>query len=241
MIRLFLEPLLQVAILIPFMILLLQEKSAVNFRRLFSFCACYLLYQAALILPRIHPALDFIKSRWNWDGKIYAILWAVMAYFLFRRLFPENNFFTFRQKKEGFKSASLGAVSIVLLSAFVWFLLGNAKLNYETLAFQLTLPGIDEEMIFRGILFGLLLSALRQNIPFLGNPALLITSALFGFIHALTLSENYSIRFNTLYFIQTAFAGWVWGWVTLRSRSILISVLSHNLSNFFGTLVTMLK
>lgn len=95
--------------------------------------------------------------------------------------------------------------------------------------------------IFRGILFGLLLSALRQNIPFLGNPALLITSALFGFMHALTLSENYSIRFNALYFIQTAFAGWVWGWVTLRSRSILMPVLSHNLSNFFGTLVTMLK
>ncbi|MBP7500508.1 MAG: CPBP family intramembrane metalloprotease, partial [Chryseobacterium sp.] len=43
------------------------------------------------------------------------------------------------------------------------------------------------------------------------------------------------------YFIQTGFAGYIWGWITIKSRSILLAILSHNFSNFFGTLSTMIK
>lgn len=98
-----------------------------------------------------------------------------------------------------------------LLSTIVWFLLGKSEFNIETLAFQLTVPGIDEEIIFRGILLGLLMSTLKDKISFFGNPSILLTAILFGFWHSLTLDKNYSIDFNPIYFFQIGLAGYVWG------------------------------
>ena len=127
------------------------------------------------------------------------------------------------------------------LIRIVWFLLGKSDFDTETLAFQLTVPGIDEEIMFRGILLGLLATSLQDKILFLGNPSILITAILFGFMHALTLNENFTIDFEPIYFLQTFLAGYIWGWITIKSRSILLAILSHNLSNFFGTLSTMIK
>ena len=60
-------------------------------------------------------------------------------------------------------------------------------------------------------------------------------------MHALTIGKNNNINFSAVYFIQTGFAGYVWGWITIKSKSILLAILSHNFSNFFGTLSTMIK
>ena len=58
-------------------------------------------------------------------------------------------------------------------------------------------------------------------------------------MHALTLTSD-SINF-IIYFLQTGSAGYIWAWITLKSKSILLAIISHNFSNFFGTLATMLK
>lgn len=235
------ETLLQIGIIIPFTILLMEKRSIINFRRILIFTFCYISYQIVLVLPTMNENLDFIKSSWNWEGKIFGILWGVISFFLFRKYFAENNYFTLKQDKTGLKKALTGAIGIVLLSTVVWFILGKSDFNIETLAFQLTVPGIDEEIMFRGILLGLLMTTLKNKVPFLGNPSVLLTAVLFGFMHSLTLGKNYSVNFDPMYFFQTGLAGYVWGWITIKSRSILLAILSHNFSNFFGTLSTMIK
>ncbi len=90
-------------------------------------------------------------------------------------------------------------------------------------------------------MLGLLMTSLKDKIPYLGNPAVLLTAILFGFGHGLSLDKNYTIDFNPLYFMQTGFAGYVWGWITMKSRSILLAILSHNFGNFFGTVSAMIK
>lgn len=239
--KLLLEALLQIAILIPFALLLLKEKSKMNYLRIAAFVFCYVVYQIVLMLPALNPLFDCIKGRWNWDGKLYGICWAVISYFLFRKLFQENDFFTLQQNKAGLKPALRGAAGLVLLSVIIWFILGKSAFNAETLAFQISLPGMDEEMIFRGIGLGLLTTALKNKTWLPGNPSVWLTAVLFGLMHALTISKNYAVDFDPFYFIQTGLAGYVWGWVTIRSRSIVLAVLSHNLSNFLGTLATMIK
>lgn len=241
MTKILIEAILQVLVLIPFAIFFLKEKSKLNFGRIFIFGFCYIVYQIFLVLPKLNSTFDFIKSSWNWDGKIFGIICGIVFYFIFRNYFLENDFFTLKQNKENFKPALIGAVSIILLSAIVWFLLGKSDFDTETLAFQLTVPGIDEEIMFRGILLGLLATSLKDKILFLGNPSILITAILFGFMHALTLNKNFAIDFEPIYFLQTGLAGYIWGWITIKSRSILLAILSHNFSNFFGTLSTMIK
>lgn len=120
-------------------------------------------------------------------------------------------------------------------------LFGGSPFDFETLAFQLTMPGIDEEIMFREVLLGLLLNALKDKISILGNPGILLTAILFGFLHALTLDKDYSISFEPIYFLQTGFGGYVWAWVAMKSRSILLPILSHVFANFFAALVAMFR
>ncbi|GET46676.1 CPBP family intramembrane glutamic endopeptidase [Capnocytophaga felis] len=240
MIKILAESFLQVALLLPFAILFLKEKSKISFIRLLIFVGCYMVYQLFIVLPKILE-FDIVESRWNWEGKALGVICGIGCYLFFRRYFRENDFFTIRQNKENFKPSLIVAVGVVLLSTVVWFLLGKSEFDVETLAFQISLPGVDEEIIFRGILLGLLASSLKEKTAFVGNPSVLLTAILFGFMHGLTLDKNYAVDFDFIYFIQTAFAGYLWGWITLKSRSILLAILSHNFSNFLGTLATMIK
>ena len=171
----------------------------------------------------------------------WCCIWYTL-FFSFQNYFKEHNYFTLKQDKNNIKKTSWVAFGLVVFATVVWYVLGNSDFDSETLLFQLTLPGIDEEIMYRVILLGLLMSSTENKITkFIGNPAVLITSILFGLIHAFTLSKDYSINFNLIYFLQTAFAGYIWGWVTIKNKSILLAILSHNFSNFFGTLATMIK
>ena len=131
------------------------------------------------------------------------------------------------------------AIAIVVLATAVAYATGKSEFSAETLLFQLTMPGFDEELMFRAVLLGLLLVSLRERLPVIGNPAVLITAVLFGFMHALTLDKNLSVSFEPIYFVQTGIGGFVWAWIAMRTRSILLPILSHNLANFLAAAVTM--
>lgn len=236
-----LEAALQVGVLIPFSILFMKERTRDNYLRILFFALIYIGYQIVLVLPKLVKTLNFIDSNWNWEGKTYGIIFGVICYFVFRKFFSENDFFTLRQNNENFKKTLIASIFIVVLAVMIAPLFGSSPFDSETLAFQLTMPGIDEEMMFRGILLGLLLTALKDKISFLGNPAVLLTAVLFGFLHALTLGKDYSISFEPIYFLQTGFGGYVWAWVAMKSRSILLPILSHVFANFFAALVTMFR
>lgn len=238
--RIFIEPLLHIAVILPFLLLLIKDRTWANLFRIVSIAICYYTYSIALSLPKLIPSFNFINSRWNWDGKICGILCCIALFYIFRREFEGNNFFTFRQNKKDLKPTIMVATIVVIISAVIWAIFGSAEFNLESLLFQISLPGIDEEMMFRGILLGLMCSSLRGSHNELKNPAVITNAVLFGLMHAL-IFKNGSIRFDILYFLQTGLAGYVWAWVTLKSRSILLAVLSHNFSNFFGTLATMIK
>lgn len=235
------EPILQIIILVPLAILLLKDRNKENFLRVLFFALIYVVYQIALSLPYLFKPLDFIGGSWNWDGKIFGILFGVICYFGFRKYFSENDFFTFRQDTKGFRKTLAVAIFIVVLATAIAFLTGSSKFDVETLAFQLTMPGIDEEIMFRGILLGFLASSLKAKFAFLGNPAVLLNAVLFGLMHALTLDKNNSLDFEPIYFLQTAIGGYAWAWMTIKSRSILLAILSHNFSNFFAASSTMIK
>lgn len=235
------EAFIQIAIVLPLVFLFLKNYKQANLLRVLSFVFCFVVYQLVLVLPRLYIGMDFIQSSWNWDGKLLGIAWGIICFFAFRSLFKENNFFRIKQDKANFKEARLVAILLVVISTVVWYALGKSEFDLETLAFQISLPGLDEEILFRGVLLGLLMSALKGRGKWIAMPGLWIISILFGLVHGLQLKDNYSLSFDSLYFLQTGFAGYVWGWITIKSRSILLAIFSHNLSNFFGSLSMMLK
>ena len=236
--ELFLESLLHIVIILPLLLIFMKERTKENYLRVLSIVGCYLVYYFALTLQYHFECFNIINGRWNWDGKIYGVICGVVAYFVFRRQFADNNFFTLKQNKEGLKSA-LKVVIAILSIAILGGIVNDNDFNPETLLFQISMPGLDEEIMYRGVLLGLMCSALRECGEAWRSPAVIINGVLFGLVHALFFSDG-ALQFNPSNFIWTGILGYSFGYITIKTRSILIPMLTHNLYNFSLNLLSMI-
>jgi membrane protease YdiL (CAAX protease family) len=240
LLRLILEGILQVFLPCLIAILLLENKTKENYFKIFLVAGIYIVYQLILVITRFAPFLDFVKSSWNWEGKIFAIIFGIICYFICNPYFYEQNYFTLKQEKKSNQLTWIVTFSVILLVSVIAFILGKDDFNMETLAFQLIMPAFDEEIIYRGIFMGLLLPTLPKK-SFLGNPAILITAILFGMTHAFSLSKKYEIGFDIGSFLHTGIGGYIFSWLAYQSKSILKPIIAHGGANFFAALATMLK
>jgi hypothetical protein len=202
------------------------------------------LHTCLLVLPVGFESLNLIGGSWNWTGKLFSILGSITFYYLFRDELAENNFLTMGQKRGSSKFTLIGTILLVVPSVLVaFFFSGELSMDLETLGFQLTMPGIDEEIAYRGILLGLLASSLSDEVKLgrlnLKHPGIWVTSILFGLAHGLRFSGI--IQMNWFSFSMTFVVGFILAWMTLKSRSILVPILAHNLLNFSVQLTRMLK
>ena len=172
-----LEPILHLVVILPLLLIFMKERTKENYLRVLSIVGCYLIYYFALTLQYHFDCFNIIDGSWNWDGKIYGVICGVVAYFVFRRQFADNNFFTLKQNKEGLKSA-LKVVIAILSIAILGGIVNDNDFNPETLLFQISMPGLDEEIMYRGVLLGLMCSALRAGGATWRNPAIIINAVL---------------------------------------------------------------
>lgn len=231
-------PLLHIAIILPLLLIFMRERTRENYLRVLGIVVCYFIYNAVLTIQFQFDCLNIIKGGWNWDGKIYGVICGVAAYFIFRRQFSENDFFTLKQNKEGLKSALKVVVAIISISV-LGGIVNDKDFNLETLLFQVSMPGIDEEIMYRGVLLGLMCSVLRTGGKAWSNPAIVINGVLFGLVHALSFRDG-AMQFYTMNFVWTGLLGYGFGYITIKTRSILIPMLTHNLYNFLLNLLSMI-
>jgi membrane protease YdiL (CAAX protease family) len=233
------QTILQLVVILPFVLILL-ERNKLNYIRVLIFSLCFLAYPIILSLPNIY--IDFIKSSWNWDGKILGTIFGILCFFLFRKFFPKNNFFRLKQERKNIKTVIIVSIGAIIFTGIRWLIFSKYKFDIETLLFQLTLPGIDEEILFRGILLGLLMSCLKDKIFFIKNTSIIIMAVLFGLVHAIRIDvTSWSINFDLFSFILTGLYGYIFGWITVKTRSIILPIFVHNFANFFGYFVAMIK
>lgn len=233
-----LEPILHLVVILPLLLIFMKERTKENYLRVLSIVGCYFIYYFALTLQYHFDCFNIIDGSWNWDGKIYGIVCGIAIYFIFRRQFCENNFFTLKQDKVGLKSALKVAIAILSI-AILGGVVNEREFNIETLLFQISMPGIDEEIMYRGVLLGLMCSALRAGGAAWRNPAIIINAVLFGLVHSLSLGDG-ALQFNSVNFMWTGLLGYGFGYITIKTRSILIPMLTHNLYNFTLNLLAMI-
>lgn len=233
-----LEPILHLVVILPLLLIFMKERTKENYLRVLSIVGCYFIYYFALTLQYHFDCFNIIDGSWNWDGKIYGIVCGIAIYFIFRRQLSNNNFFTLKQDKAGLKSALKVAVAILAI-AILGGVVNEKEFNIETLLFQISMPGIDEEIMYRGVLLGLMCSALRAGGAAWRNPAIMINAVLFGLVHSLSLGDG-ALQFNSVNFMWTGLLGYGFGYITIKTRSILIPMLTHNLYNFTLNLLAMI-
>lgn len=236
------ESILPLLPVLPLTIFFVKDKVQIKTVGLFSLI--FIIQQIVLKLPREIQGLQIIHGKLNWTGKLFGIFFGLIVYFLLRQKLKPFDFLRFKQDPKSLKRTILVTIIITCTTLFSFFDTPK-QFDFETLIYQLTMPGFDEEIMYRGILLGLLLTCFKDVIIIgkrtYGNPSVLFIGLLFGLAHGLGVEDNFNLKFDPYSFISTFIPGYVWSWITAKSKSIVQATISHNLMNFIGNIVTMTK
>ena len=178
---------------------------------------------------------DVIGGDWNWLGKGLALV-VTLAVASHPAFGWERSGLTLKQKPGSMPSAMV--VSAVLVALFTYFALSSddGGTSAETVAFQLTMPGLEEEPFFRGILLLALNEAFRGRFKALGIEwgwGALLSSALFGLTHAFGFEDG-GFSFDLMTFLLTGLPALILVWLRERTGSLLLPILLHNFGNSIG-------
>lgn len=212
------------------------DKNAFRMRWFAGALALYVLYEFLLTrgfytLPDPLPELH-----WNWAGKSLAIA-GMLAIALLPAFGLARAGVTLRQTP-GWRMAL--AVLALFTALFFWLAISGADGadDVETIAFQWTMPGFDEELFYRGVLLLAMNEAFTRRWRLLGAPigiGGLLTSVLFGLAHAMDFEDG-AITFDAMTFAMTGVPSLVLLWLRERTGSILMPVIAHNVANGAATL-----
>ncbi|MDT7855588.1 CPBP family intramembrane glutamic endopeptidase [Rubrivirga sp. S365] len=178
--------------------------------------------------PVVYDVAQVPGANWNWTGKALSLAWA-LAFIGFGPLSRRDVGLTVRQRPNSLRPAVLVTVGLVLLGVTIGAVFGGGgPLRVETLAYQLTMPGLAEELAFRGVFLALL----HRAIPAEAGAAVswwpaVVTTLAFAFTHSPSL-EGGRIAFAFLPFLLPLVAGAAFAWLREKTGSLLWPTIAHN-------------
>lgn len=201
----------------------------------------------AALLAAINDALltgaygllpDLIGGRWNWQGKLLAL----GATLLIARLpafgWLRSGFTLSQQPGSLMAAVPLAAVYCAFFVAIALAFPGDTT-DAEEVAFQLTMPGLEEELFYRGILLFALDRAFTGRKRFLGVDwgwGAVLSCFLFGMAHAFGFGDGH-FSFDEMAMALTAIPSLLAVWLRLRTGSVLLPVIMHNFGNSTSLLI----
>ena len=204
------------------------------------------VYSVAIFLPIAFPhLLPVLGHEWNWTGKLVSIAATslMVALLLAFAGFRAADFgLTLRQAPGTGKAIVFAIVPfLILIGALVWKMSPHGSWpNAETLGYQASLPGIDEEFFFRG----LLLAVFDRMFPAKGNVlgakmgyGAIAISIAFGLGHAILFDKSLNVHFEIIEGVFAGVTGFVLVWIRARTQSLVLPILTHNAVNLLNFLV----
>ena len=216
----------------------LLDRRHFGWRWLFVALALVLFNDLALtraygLMPQVLP-----EATLNWQGKFLALglslLIAAHPAFGWRRVG-----LTLAHEPGSLHSAGPIALLYVTFFLALAFAFVGEPASREDIAFQLTMPGLEEEIFYRGILLFALDRAFTGRVRFLGIDwgwGAVLSSALFGLTHAFGYSSG-GFTFDAMTMALTGIPSFLAVWVRVRTGSLLLPILMHNAGNTLMTAV----
>lgn len=210
-------------------ILLLISKSEKRFL-LLVFAAFFVATFLILFIPDL-PFLN--KLHWNWQGKFLTFILAIAFVYFLPFLTKKEAGFTFKVNK------SVRITFLILLAISVAYNIyvssfSEGDKTQEYLFFQLTMPGLSEEPVFRGVLLGLLNLVFVSRKKILGTYfgwGALVQTILFGVGHAIYFDNKEHLQFYFTGFAETFVLGAFMTYLKEKGESLIPAILFHNLFN----------
>jgi membrane protease YdiL (CAAX protease family) len=182
------------------------------------------------------PRVDgFQHLHWSWQESLLSSAWPFLVVAFVPAISLASIGVTSRFRS-GWLTPSIVALLVAMAVPAVFFMLGVRKtLDAEGWAFLLIMPGLAEELVFRGVYQSVL------NRVF-GTPwrlahaefgwGLVVTAILFAASNGLVaVDPHLHPRIVLPAAIAPVMSSFVSGWVRERTGSVWLSVFGHNLSN----------
>jgi len=180
-------------------------------------------------LPSVVKGLNLVGAHWNWTGKFLSLVLSALV-IVALRLSPAAVGLTLKQRH-----TKVGLVALLLFIAWgisLGLLFRPGVPNAETLLFQATMPGLSEELVYRGIAPAILLGLFRQKLPIDSIPwvVILSTAIVFGAWHGLRYSDG-SFGFDVMSALFPFIGSIPGGWLRFKTGSLLFPILAHSFAN----------
>lgn len=233
---------LTMASVLPF-VLIATWHSRTRRWRLLSFVASLVILDVALVeIPRVD---GFQHLHWSWQESMLSTAWPFLLVAFVPGISLVSVGVTSRFRPGWFKPSMVAGLLALAVPA-VFFILGTRKkLDAQGWAFLLIMPGLAEELVFRGVYQSLLNSVFGKpwrlaNAEF--GWGLVITAILFAGSNGLVaVDPQLHARIVVPAAIAPFLMSLVSGWIRERADSVWPSVFGHNLSNLvipFASLFT---
>lgn len=190
-----------------------------------------------VLLSRFYGLLPSV-GEWNWTGKVLALAGtlaiASLPFFGWRRVG-----LTLAQKAGSLKAAIPVAALYCAFFLVIALLFPSDPPSGEDVAFQLTMPGLEEEPFYRGILLFALDQAFRARARFLGVDwgwGAVLSCFAFGLAHAFGYSDG-AFSFDPMVMALTALPSFIAVWLRYRTGSLVLPIVLHNFGNAIGLIV----
>jgi hypothetical protein len=235
----FLQWICAIAVSLPFLIIAVnatrRQQQVINLRLPAQLA---LFFFVTLALTRLEPIWPFTERLWQ--AMLLEAIWALIFIFTTRAVARAG--LTLRISPAAWRD-SLIATGLLLLfviirgAALKLTGLGpgaNGPPGLEFLLFQLTMPGLAEELAYRGVIQPGLNEVLGRPWRLLGASlgwGWVITSALFWAIHAFRVDPPTQLSFYWPTLTMQLWVGLALGWLRERSGSIAPAIIAHNLVN----------
>lgn len=185
------------------------------------------------LLPDLLPA-----AHWNWQGKLLALA-ATLAVASLPVMGRKRSGLTLTQAQGNLKSCIPVALAYCAFFAVIALVFPSGPSSPEDIAFQLTMPGLEEEPFYRGVLLLALDRAFTGRIRLLGVDwgwGAVMSCALFGLAHAFGFSHGH-FSFDPMTTALTALPSFIAVWLRLRTGSVLLPIVLHNFGNSISMMI----
>jgi hypothetical protein len=197
------------------------------------------LDSVATLIPSYYHQLQPPGVHMNWGGKILdvaVVLAAANIFIATKRLTPRDFGLTFKQPPGTGRAILFMMIPMLIVVATLSAtMFGNAKLpSAEKLWYEATMPGLAEELLWRGILLALLDRVFTGRVRLagaeIGYGAIAVT-LVFALVHGLHFGEDLAVQVSWLGALMAGVTGFLLAWLRLRTKNLVLPVVLHNATN----------
>jgi hypothetical protein len=242
-----LTPLIWILTILPLIAIALIKSEKGQLKYLVFFILYFLFDCYIQQLSAMYLSLGFLGLKFTWIGKLLSLATSLTIIYSVSKAERQEIGFTTRTNTK--KQLQFGLLFFVgfLLFDFIFKMIlfpKGGSFDLETFAFQATMPGLTEELAFRGISLWLLEKAFPAKWNFKGinfGWGFVIVTLLFGISHGVVFTSGHEFKIDIVTIVYlVVISSLSLGVLRKFSGNLIYSALGHNVINIMNAIIRIL-